>query len=399
LAYRWITAAGNTTKEGSYNITATVVLINATTGDFLAPYNATVPDDAPTGNTRSTSPPPIIRVYPVAYFDYSPASPTMIKVDQTLTFNAAKSYTPGIPGGNITQYSWEFGDGTKTTQTNPSITHIYRTNGTFTVTLRVTDDVSLIGNTSRTFTVAPFRNIDITNATLSPHLAISSEQISVDVTVNVRLFAQNFTLTTYFNDHEIDAELNTTMLQGAFKTFTFTWDTTGVSAGNYTIKAVSTTILKNATSGEYYTNVEDTYIAGIATVQKRTVTITLTATKTKFTAGESTTLSGSTSPALSAVGLTILYRFNDETTWNTLSDQTTGTDGTYSYSWNPQNAGTYTIKTSWQGNATMMGESEEHIIIVTEAPQLNLFLFTTIALAIAIVGVLVYFVRFRKPTE
>jgi hypothetical protein len=396
LSYRFITAAGNTTREGAYNITATVVLINATTGGFSTPYNATVPDDDPTDNTRSTSPLPIIQVYPIAYFDNSPAFPTVINVDATVTFNGTKSYTPGIPGGTITQYFWDFGDGARVTLSTPVVSHVYRSNGLFTVTLRVTDDVSLVGNTSKTLTIAPFRNIDIVNATFSPNIVSSGEQISMSVVVNNRFFTQNFSLTSYFNDNEIGSELNTTMQMGEFKTFTFVWDTTGVSAGNYTIKAITTTILRNATSGEYYTNVEDTCIAGIVTVQKLSVAITLTATKTVFNAGESTTLSGSSSPALSTTDLSILYKLNDEITWNTLATQATNADGTYSYTWTPPNAGTYTIKISWEGNAAMMGESQELVVIATEAPQLNLFMFTTIILIIAIIGVAAYFLKFRK---
>lgn len=48
-----------------------------------------------------------------------------------------QSTTP--PGTRITEWKWDFGDGNSSTEQNP--THIYRTAGSFTVTLTITNDV------------------------------------------------------------------------------------------------------------------------------------------------------------------------------------------------------------------------------------------------------------------
>jgi len=55
------------------------------------------------------------------------------------------------PDGTITAYNWTFGDGTSATAQNPS--HSYAAAGSYTVTLKVTDDQGATGSTSQTVTV------------------------------------------------------------------------------------------------------------------------------------------------------------------------------------------------------------------------------------------------------
>jgi len=69
---------------------------------------------------------------PIANFSYSPVNPV---VNETITFNASPSYDPD---GYITKYEWDFGDGTNAT--GKIVTHSYSANGTYEVTLIVTDN-------------------------------------------------------------------------------------------------------------------------------------------------------------------------------------------------------------------------------------------------------------------
>lgn len=57
-------------------------------------------------------------------------------VNVSLSFNGSNSYDPDED--NIVSYEWDFGDGTNSTEANP--THIYSAVGNHTVTLTVTDD-------------------------------------------------------------------------------------------------------------------------------------------------------------------------------------------------------------------------------------------------------------------
>ncbi|WP_148571540.1 PKD domain-containing protein [Nocardioides caldifontis] len=55
--------------------------------------------------------------------------------------------------GPIASYQWNFGDGTTETSTSPTTSHTYATEGSYTVTLRVTDGAGNVGTAVRT--VAP----------------------------------------------------------------------------------------------------------------------------------------------------------------------------------------------------------------------------------------------------
>jgi hypothetical protein len=76
---------------------------------------------------------------PTASFTYSPPIPGPGSV---ITFDASASFSPG---GSITSYTWDFGDGTVTTTTNPTITYSYPIDGNYTVQLTITDNNGMTG--------------------------------------------------------------------------------------------------------------------------------------------------------------------------------------------------------------------------------------------------------------
>lgn len=78
---------------------------------------------------------------PVADFTYT-------IVGKNVTFNASASYDPD---GSIINYTWNFGDGS--IGYGEIVEHTYAANGTYTVTLTVTDNEGLTSNTSETITL------------------------------------------------------------------------------------------------------------------------------------------------------------------------------------------------------------------------------------------------------
>jgi PKD repeat protein len=380
----WLTGA-NTTDEGTYNITASVVLLNATTLDFLEPYNASVPDDDPIDNRRIEL--VDIRMIPVAHFARIPSLPF---VDTAVTFNASASYAPGIPGGIIKEYSWDFGDGTKITQTTPVAIHTYRAVGTFTVTLKVKDNALLTNNATRSFTVHASSGVAITNIVFSPNAATSGKLVNINITVSAYInvttgapLSQNFNLTTYFDNNKINTQSDITLAAGSSTTLTFTWDTTGVSGGNYTVKAVATTLTG-----------ETTFAGGTVSINKLPSTMTIKATPTTLTPGATATINGTISVAQTGISVTILYRLSEDETWSTLETVTTSSGGFYTYSWIPENTGVYAVKSRWEGDdARMPSESEVLAVSVQEAPSSSIFLYTTIALAVIIIAMAIYIIR------
>jgi PKD repeat protein len=114
------------TSEGSYNVTLTV-----TDNDQLI---------FTTTKTITVSPPP--KETPEASFTYSPLNP---EANETITFYASGS---SDPDGTIVNYFWSFGDGT--TGAGITATHSYTLDGTYTVTLTVTDNDALTATTTET---------------------------------------------------------------------------------------------------------------------------------------------------------------------------------------------------------------------------------------------------------
>ena len=71
------------------------------------------------------------------------ANPTSGTTPLTVSFSSGNS---SDPDGTIVSYSWNFGDGTNSTDPNP--VHVYNTAGTFTAVLTVTDNSGLTGSNS-----------------------------------------------------------------------------------------------------------------------------------------------------------------------------------------------------------------------------------------------------------
>lgn len=84
---------------------------------------------------------------PVALFTYSPTAP---EVGQIVRYDASASHDPD---GTIVEYQWDFGDGG--TATTAIVEHAYSSPGSYTVTLRVVDDGSQVGQTSQVLQVRP----------------------------------------------------------------------------------------------------------------------------------------------------------------------------------------------------------------------------------------------------
>lgn len=95
--------------------------------------------------------------YPHVEFEFTPS--TEMQFNQTITFNATKSYAQG-PGREIVSYQWNFDDGTNLTLPTPIATHAYQTVGNFTVSLRITDNKELSSTTTAKITVNLFGDLN-----------------------------------------------------------------------------------------------------------------------------------------------------------------------------------------------------------------------------------------------
>ncbi|RLF26943.1 MAG: hypothetical protein DRN08_05095 [Thermoplasmata archaeon] len=147
---------------------------------------------------------------PEASFTYSP---TTIYVNTTnVTFTDTST-----DDGTIVSWEWDLGDGT--TATTQNVTHMYTSVGTYTVTLKVTDDQGVNDTATQYITVS-----------YNPPSASFSYQPQENITVNTTItFTDNSTqgdaaivnYTWNFGDGNISYERNTTHIYSA--------------AGNYTV--------------------------------------------------------------------------------------------------------------------------------------------------------------------
>ena len=159
--YSWDFGDGNTSTgvtvshpypaSGAYTVTLTVT-----------------DDDGATDSTTVTK--TVRNQPPVASFTESAHT---VDTSETIYFDASDSYDPD---GTIVSYSWDFGDGT--TGTGVTVQHSYAQDGTYTVTLTVTDNDGATDTAEATKTV--LNQSPVASFTESAHTVDTSETIHFD---------------------------------------------------------------------------------------------------------------------------------------------------------------------------------------------------------------------------
>jgi len=159
--YSWDFGDGNTATgiivsyayadNGSYSVTLTVT-----------------DNDGATASAHATK--TVMNRPPIASFT---ETAEIVDTGETISFDASDS---SDPDGSIVNYSWDFGDGAK--GTGVSVQHAYSQDGTYTVTLTVTDDDGATDTISATKTV--LNQSPIASFTESAETVSSSESIHFD---------------------------------------------------------------------------------------------------------------------------------------------------------------------------------------------------------------------------
>jgi peptidoglycan/xylan/chitin deacetylase (PgdA/CDA1 family) len=104
------------------------------------------------------------------------------------------------------------------------------------------------------------RDVDITSVVPSAVQAVPGTIIDINVTArNEGAMTETFNITTYYNNNEIGTQTVTDLASGANRTLTFGWNTSAVPFGDYTIKAIASTIPVEDTA-------DNTYIDGTVTI-------------------------------------------------------------------------------------------------------------------------------------
>ena len=114
----------------------------------------------------------------LANFTHSPLDP---ETNEKVAFDASSS-TPD--GSNIGQYVWNFGDGNVTSVGLPTITHHYSIQGTYNVTLTITDIDGLNNTRWKTITIEP--TLAVAPTDIAPY-AIAAVAVAILATLTIYL--------------------------------------------------------------------------------------------------------------------------------------------------------------------------------------------------------------------
>ncbi|MGM0592558.1 MAG: PKD domain-containing protein, partial [Halobacteriota archaeon] len=144
--------------QGSYTVTLTVTDSTGKTDQVSKQVDVADKPEAPT-----------------ASFTFSPSSPT---TGESVTFDASGS---SDPNGDIQSYQWDFGDGASTDElSSPTRSHAYGTQGTYTVTLTVTDSTGNTDQVSKQVAVGETEQPPSASFTFSPSSPTTGEAVTFD---------------------------------------------------------------------------------------------------------------------------------------------------------------------------------------------------------------------------
>jgi len=198
---------------------------------------------------------------PVAVFSYSPAR---VLTGHTVTFSGAGSYDLDNPAAGstlITHYYWDFGDGSNGFD-SPTVEHVFGPRagaayvGNFSVRLTVTDqDSNFTGMITQRVLVSPppLHDVGIVGISATPSAIDAGGKVSISVSLqNKGTYDENFNLTvSYGTNPVVRLGYNQSIVPASSRLqYTYSMDTTGLSAGSYQVTAVVRIPVANVTSDE-----------------------------------------------------------------------------------------------------------------------------------------------------
>jgi PKD repeat protein len=178
---------------------------------------------------------------PVANFSKTAET---VFIDELVDFNASASYDLD---GTITAYFWDFGDGTNAA--GVTAVHGYEHNGTYEITLTVTDDDDASGSTSVIKNVLSRPDVAVSNATASKTVVGQGYSLDMNLVLTNKGERVETSDVTIFVGAASIATQKITLTNGKSTVVIFTWNTANFSTGNYTLTAYAWPI-----QGEIFTS-------------------------------------------------------------------------------------------------------------------------------------------------
>lgn len=177
--------------------------------------------------------------FPRADFTFTPAK---ANIGENVTFDASASHD--VENGSIVAYSWDFGDEATFSDVGPLAYHAYTAGGIYDVTLTVTDNDSWNKSATKSVKVRFPYDVMIVEVTESVENAVIGDAVTVTVKLSNE-GANDLTgvsVRAYYETTQIGDAQTTSLAVDQTKTLTYEWDTEGVPAGNYRLKAIASPI-------------------------------------------------------------------------------------------------------------------------------------------------------------
>jgi len=182
-----------------------------------------------------------------------------------------------------------------------------------------------------------------------------------------------------------------------------TLDKLRVIVDNVPLGTQQRTVTENTTHySVYFTYVAGIHVIDVASREVLTSTISATLSSTSIDVGSDITISGDIDPVRENVTVTIQYKKSGDVAWTTLTAVKTDSNSHYSHTWTPEKSGTYEIKATWTGDANTEGDESNVQTVTVKGPPAGIDPYILAAAAvgiIAVIAIVVYFVKIRKPEE
>jgi len=200
------------------------------------------------------------------------------------------------------------------------------------------------------------------------------------------------TVTVWYKTSGAAAWSNLTVVQtNVTGGYSYVW--TPAAVGTYQLKA-------SCPEDSEYLKAESSFVTVV--VGKMPCAISIDVSPKSITLGYSVTISGAITPVRPGATIMISVRTALHYSWDDITTFQTDANGHFSYDWIPTDAATFEIIVEWNGDATTLGAKSPvaSVTVNREAPP-----DFTLAIVAVVVGVifslviLVYFVKFRKPSK
>ncbi|MCK4424909.1 PKD domain-containing protein, partial [Candidatus Bathyarchaeota archaeon] len=310
------------------------------------------------------------------------------------TFDASASYAPGQPGGTIDHYTWDFDDGSS--GTGVIVTHAYNKPGKYYVTLTVTDNENLDSTKTE----------DVTVPKLNSTITISASTLTVPISLNTTISGsispvrENATVTiNYTRVQETTWTTLANLSTNQNGQYSYVW--TPTERGAYQFQAFWQT--DDNITGENITLPAESHLLNVTVIIQDIAIVDVALSKIELTTGESLWINVTASnrgTATETFNVTVYYN-NTMLETKTVNNLTAGTNEIIGFNWETQGIGegVYMVKAVAEplsGETYDVDNSRTYGIIIQAQAQLNVFLYTTIGMAIAIAVMAVYLVKMIK---